>query len=194
MVWAPVGGLSNGAGRAVAGRGRGRARQIGLVSTRRMKAAPLSQQSSASSARAGRRPSGPTSTSVDDEPDERGGGRPWPGGGGSRRRGCSSAPSDRPPALERPDQGHLVGVLEVAADRQAAGDPGDRRRRPSSSRSARYIAVASPSSVGFVARITSSNGVPSRARRRRRARAARGSCRRSGPIPSIGEIAPWRTW
>ena len=33
---------------------------------------------------------------------------------------------DRPPALERADQGHLVGVLEVAADRQAAGDPADR--------------------------------------------------------------------
>ena len=35
------------------------------------------------------------------------------------------APSDRPPALERPDQGDLVGVLEVATDRQAAGDPAD---------------------------------------------------------------------
>ena len=38
--------------------------------------------------------------------------------------------SDRPPALERPDEGHLVGVLEIAADRQPAGDPGDDRRRP----------------------------------------------------------------
>ena len=29
------------------------------------------------------------------------------------------------PALQRPDEGHLVGVLEVATDRDAARDPGD---------------------------------------------------------------------
>ena len=29
------------------------------------------------------------------------------------------------PALERPDEGHLVGVLEVAAHGDAPGDPGD---------------------------------------------------------------------
>ena len=34
---------------------------------------------------------------------------------------------DRPPALEGADEGHLVGVLEVAADRQAARDPADER-------------------------------------------------------------------
>ena len=32
---------------------------------------------------------------------------------------------DVPPALERPAKGELVGVLEVAADRQAARDAGD---------------------------------------------------------------------
>src|SRR5258706_8922477 len=64
--------------------------------------------------------------------------------------------------------------------------------RPSS-RSSMYMAVASPSSVGFVARMISSNGAPS---------AAAASIRlisswifsRSGPIPSIGEMAPCRTW
>src|SRR5258705_9035212 len=33
--------------------------------------------------------------------------------------------SDGPPALEGADQGHLVGVLEVAAHRQPPGDPAD---------------------------------------------------------------------
>src|SRR3954454_4808125 len=34
--------------------------------------------------------------------------------------------SDRAPALECPDERYLVGILEVATDRQSAGDPGDR--------------------------------------------------------------------
>src|SRR6476659_10174277 len=63
----------------------------------------------------------------------------------------------------------------------------------SSSRSARYIAVASPSRVGLVARITSARGSPARFASSARTRRSR-ILRRSGPIPSIGEIAPWRTW
>ena len=99
--------------------------------------------------------------------------------------------SDGAAAREGPDERHLVGVLEVAADGEAAGDPGDAADRPSR-RSARYIAVASPSSVGFVARMTSTSGS------RRLASSARPRSSRifsrSGPMPSIGEIAPWRTW
>ena len=40
-------------------------------------------------------------------------------------------PLERAPALERPHERDLVGVLEVAADRDAPGDPGDEppRRR-----------------------------------------------------------------
>ena len=50
---------------------------------------------------------------------------------------------DRAPPLERADQGHIVGVLEVAADRQPARDAGHQRHvrgqedRPSTSRSPR---------------------------------------------------------
>ena len=136
-----------------------RAGQIGLSSTSRMNAAraqPAQQRQldRAGGARAVRR-----------RPGRR------PARGRPRRPRLGQAEQDLEdelahqrlaPALERADQGHVVGVLEVAADRQAAGDPGDRRRRRPSSRSARYIAVASPSSVGLVARMTSSNGSPSR--------------------------------
>src|SRR5829696_2689254 len=61
------------------------------------------------------------------------------------------------------------------------------------SRSLRYIAVASPSSVGFVARITSVNGAESAAASSTRASSSR-IFSRSGPMPSMGEIAPWSTW
>src|SRR5829696_6167138 len=37
-----------------------------------------------------------------------------------------TARSDGPAALERPDEGDLVGVFEIAANRQSARDPGDR--------------------------------------------------------------------
>src|SRR5262245_29179723 len=62
-----------------------------------------------------------------------------------------------------------------------------------SSRSARYIAVASPSSVGLVAMITSTRGLPSRAAESARSSSSR-IRRRSGPMPSIGEMAPCSTW
>ena len=123
-----AGGLSNGAA-ACRRRPAPTPAQIGLVSTSRMKAAPLSQQSSASSAEPGDA----------ERPDERRRRRAGPRSG--RGAGLGQAeqdledevahrPSDRPPALEGADQGHLVGVLEVAADRQAAGDPADRADRP----------------------------------------------------------------
>ncbi|SIE64814.1 Uncharacterised protein [Mycobacteroides abscessus subsp. abscessus] len=51
-----------------------------------------------------------------------------------------------------------------------------------------YIAVASPSIFGLVASITSST-VSSCSLFKRS-----GILISSGPIPSIGEIAPWRTW
>src|SRR4029079_14426231 len=54
----------------------------------------------------------------------------------------------------------------------------------SSRRSARYIAVASPSSVGFVARITSTIGSPARFASSARPRSSR-ILSRSGPMPSI---------
>src|SRR5438552_11327640 len=52
----------------------------------------------------------------------------------ARRRNASTTRyhigrSDLAPALEGPDQRHLVGILEVAADRDAACDPGDRADR-----------------------------------------------------------------
>src|SRR5439155_17847511 len=52
----------------------------------------------------------------------------------ARRRSASTTRyrigrSDRAPALEGPDQRDLVGILEVAADRDAACDPGDRADR-----------------------------------------------------------------
>src|SRR5262249_18588283 len=62
-------------------------------------------------------------------------------------------------------------------------------RRPSGlSSRARYIAVASPSMFGFVARITSCTpSSPTRA-------SSSLTFSWSGPMPSIGEIAPSRTW
>src|ERR1700675_827328 len=38
--------------------------------------------------------------------------------------------SDRAPALEGPDQRHLVGILEIATDRQPAGNPADEDDAP----------------------------------------------------------------
>ena len=42
-----------------------------------------------------------------------------------RAGGAGSAGVDGSAALQGPAQGELVGVFEVAADRQAAGDPGE---------------------------------------------------------------------
>src|SRR3989442_8021942 len=71
------------------------------------------------------------------------------------------------------------------------GSPRARRvtLRPSGRRSrVGYIAVASPSRLGLVARIISRTS----SERRRFSRSA--IFRSSGPIPSIGEIAPCSTW
>src|SRR6266481_4534149 len=38
--------------------------------------------------------------------------------------------SDRAPTLEGPDQRHLVGIFEIAADGQPAGDPADKDDAP----------------------------------------------------------------
>src|SRR5258705_809711 len=38
--------------------------------------------------------------------------------------------SARAPALEGPDQRHLVGIFEIAADGQPAGDPADKDNAP----------------------------------------------------------------
>src|SRR3954468_3165034 len=98
-------------------------RQIGLLSTSRMKAAPTSHARIASST-VGAFASGPTRiaktiTPITDAPMTL-----------ARRSRISPTRldigwSDCPPALERPDQRHLVGIFEVAADRQASGDPAD---------------------------------------------------------------------
>jgi hypothetical protein len=61
--------------------------------------------------------------------------------------------------------------------------------RPSGRSSrARYMAVASPSMFGFVQRMTSV--IPSGSRRATSSR----TFSWSGPIPSIGLMAPCRTW
>ena len=69
-------------------------------------------------------------------------------------------PVDGPAALEGSDQRHLVGVLEIAADRDAAGDPGHRRRR--CRRGARRGTSPSPRprASGSWPGSTSSNGSP----------------------------------
>ena len=82
-------------------------------------------------------PSGPVSTSVDDEPEQARDddlGEPQPDlddelldpEPGRHRSGRPLA--EGAPALERADEGHLVGVLEVAADRDARGRSGSRCR------------------------------------------------------------------
>ncbi len=86
-------------------------------------------------------------------------------------------------AGERAAERDLVGVLEVAADREAAREP--RHADAVAQPSARYDAVASPVAFGFVARTTSTTPFAlrraasarrcagARARRRRAARASR---------------------
>ena len=154
--------------------------QIGLVSTSRMKAAPLSQHSSASSAE----PVAAERADQDDVEDEAEDQRAMPALASRSRISLTrllTGRSDRSPALERPDQGHLVGVLEVAADRQAAGDPADdadHRLEPLGEVHRRRLALEGR--VGGQDHLVERRR--RRARPRRRARAARGSS--AGPARS----------
>src|SRR4029078_2825138 len=91
-------------------------------STRRTKAAPLSQHSRASSAEPATA-SGPTRIRYSTIPIN----AAMPAL--ARRSRISMTrlligESDRPAALEGPDESHLIGIFEVAPDRQPAGDPG----------------------------------------------------------------------
>ena len=73
----------------------------------------------------------------------------------SRAGGSPASGVDLAAAFERAAERDLVGVLEVAADREPARDPGRPASPSGLSSRARYIAVASPSMLGLVARITS---------------------------------------
>src|SRR5207249_9010945 len=95
--------------------------------------------------------------------------------------------ADLAPAFEGLRQRHLVGVLEIAAHREPTGDPRDADSEGGNS-FARYSAVASPSTLGLVARITSVVSPPSS-----RTRSSL-TLRSSGPMPSRGERAPSSTW
>ena len=59
------------------------------------------------------------------------------------------------PTFQRPAQRELVGVFQVASDRQAAGQPRDTTIPSGVKSRATYIAVASPSRLGFVQTMTS---------------------------------------
>ena len=105
----------------------------------------------------------------------------------SRSIGVVSSSSRAPPSCERPPEGDLVGVLQVPAHGQSAGEPADRQVHVLQ-HTGEKVAVASPSRLGSVARITSVT-VPSASRViSSRIRSW------SGPMPSIGEIAPPSTW
>ena len=169
-----------------AGRDRSRS-QIGLVlGGSRMKAAP-----DAASRAGPARSIGVAEGAGQDQvaaagPTTRGGRRLEQEQWRSRRGGCSSV---RRPALQCPDQGHLVGVLDRHLP-ELGGDAGA-PATTDSIRSARYIAVASPSRSGrwrgSLPR-TARPGAASSVRARKP-----GDAETLGPMPSIGEMAPWRT-
>src|SRR5215218_9793004 len=93
---------------------------------------------------------------------------------------------DRAPTFQRSPERELVGVLEVAADRQTRSDTGD--REPERLQHARQVHRSDLASVlGLVQTITS--WIPSGPIRASNSRIL--SC--SGPMPSRGLIAPSST-
>src|SRR4051794_9296045 len=106
------------------------------------------------------------------------------GGGDDRGEEVAEAHISRRPASERPSVTSSVYSMSPPT-----GMPKARRvtrNPPPLSSLSGERGVASPSTFGLVARITSS--MPSRRSRRP------GMARRSGPIPRCGERAPRRTW
>src|SRR6185369_10668288 len=143
--------------------------------------------------RRGVRAEGPGQDEVDDRADDRGG---QDLGATQQELGDELLHADRSPIARRPWRARMRVTSSAYSRSPPTGMPRAIRvtlPTRSESRSSRYIAVASPSRVGLVARMTSLNGSPSRAAASARSSSSR-IRRRSGPTPSIGEIAPWRTW
>ena len=84
---------------------------------------------------------------------------------GAKATGPGRSPSppgsglDVAAALERPAERLLVGVFEVGADRQPAGDDGSHGTPSGFSTRERYMAVASPSRLGLVQTMTSAMSI-----------------------------------
>ena len=114
----------------------------------------------------------------------------------TRRAWRCAARSHLAPAGERLAERDLVGVLEVRADRQTAGQARDGELRARGCAAARRCAARSPrrwSSGWSRARPRAPSGVSPLCRRSTRASSS-AIFRSSGSMPSIGESAPPSTW